>query len=146
MHTVILEGQDLQYFGQCVQGGIAGDYGPTSAAQVYVLDDGTLQLGINGHLSQPFGRPNAPLVHPNETDGVTTFSDPVAEAEAVAALANTPSDEGDSRNFPPEGSGNPYRNVPDDDPANVLARLDRLERFANRVAREYGLDLPALQV
>jgi len=129
MHTVIIEGSDLQYFQMLTNGARNGNYGELRAVQLYVTDDGKLQLGTNGYTSEPFGRPNAPLVHPNETDGVTTF----------------PGDEGDARNFPPEGSGNPYANVYDDDsPASQEAvlkhRIARLEAFARLAAERHGLE------
>lgn len=112
MHTVILEGNDLQMFREYCRMGLDGKLGDLTrhdaAVQLYVQDDGRIVLGTNGYTSQPMGRSTNPVVAQ-------------------------------------EGSGNPYANVTDGDPANVLPRLDRLERFAERVAREYGLNLPALQ-
>ena len=137
MHTVILEGNDLQMFREYCRMGLDGSLGDLSrhdaAVQLYVQDDGRIVLGTNGYTSQPMGRPNSPLTQA------------VPQHTVEGRYAPTFRDEGDRRNFPPEGSGNPYANVSDEDPANVLPRLDRLERFASQVARDYGLNLPPLQ-
>lgn len=138
MHTVILEGHDLDYFADIVARGTNGHYGVPTVVQVYVQDDGQLVLGMNGMTSRAFGRPNSALVQ----DTPTPEQAVVQEAEEVAALANTaPSDEGDTRNFPPEGSGNPYANVPQEDsfnPAHMtleqrVARLEGLQHTSTLV-------------
>lgn len=140
MHTVIIDGSDLDYFQSIVATASNGGLGELTAVQLYVNDNGRIVLGTNGFTSAEIGRPTAPLAHPNDTDGVTTFGESGSDAEAnqVAALAN-------GRMSQEEGSGNPYANVTEYDPANVLPRLDRLERFAQGMAQRYDLDLPVLK-
>lgn len=104
MHTVIIDGQDLDYFRSVVSDGLYGNLGSITAVQLYVNDNGRIVLGTNGFTSAEFGRPNAPLAHPNDTDGFTTFpQQDHSAAENAAARAEA------------EGSGNPYANVPDDE-------------------------------
>ena len=122
MHTVMIKDGDLDYFRSIVSAGLRGEYGPITELRIDVHATGQLQLSVGDYASGHFGTPSARL----GADSAATIDEAIDRAER-------------------EGSGNPYANVTDDDPANVLARLDRLERFAAGVARQYGLDLPELQ-
>lgn len=165
MHTVIIDGPELEYFVSVCRHALSGDYGTLSSVQLYVEDDGRIVLGSNGDTSRAFGRPNAPLGQHSSDESVAA----IKEAYEAAALANSPAD--DAHKLPgyvaghdvsshaviPEGSGNPYANVPDGDdlhprssctypagctgclPTTLEDRVIRLERFAANVAQQYGL-------
>lgn len=133
MHTVTVTNGDLEYFRSIVSAGLRGEFGSITELRIDVHDSGQLQFSTGSYASGHFGTPSAPLVSAGES-GVEAINRAIEEAER--------------QDFNPdashEGSGNPYRNVTDEDPANVLPRLDRLERFASRVASDYGLHLPEL--
>lgn len=123
MHEVKIAGSDLSYFASIVQSALAGDYGDLSEVTVTVHDTGQLQFSTNDVATGHFGDPVAPLV-----------------GEVTNLLSSI------TVNNAPEGTGNPYANVQDGDPANVLPRLDRLERIAEGVATALGLGLPKLDM
>ena len=104
MHTVIIDGADLEYFKQVTRDGLMGGYGELEAVQLYITDEGHVQLGTNGYTSQPFGRPNAPLPQERKYENIE-------QALEEAEIEDTPQHHDDEK--APEGSGNPYANVPE---------------------------------
>lgn len=118
MHTVILEGNDLQMFREYTRMGLEGQLGELSTVQLYVQDDGRIVLGTNGYTSEPMGRPNAPLPQPTTGD---SYPDP----EIPATIRNRVNG---------EGSGNPYANVPEEDSPENLPPVVRMRLLEHDVA------------
>lgn len=116
MHTVILEGNDLQMFREYCRMGLEGKLGDLTrhdaAVQLYVQDDGRIVLGTNGYTSDPMGRPNAPLVQAIPQHTVDGRPAPTTNGE---------------------GSGNPYANVPEEGSPEDLPPVERIRLLEHDV-------------
>lgn len=173
MHTVIIDGGDLDYFKTLVRDALDENYGDVSAVQLYVEDDGRIALGTNGYTSAPIGRPNAPLVQ--------TFTSPEQALEEAVLQEDTQASAEQVMAELQQQHGNPYANISEESDetsedvqfqgdsagqsTDTLVRVanleetarkqtqvlegltrvcERLTAFAESVSARYGLRMPDL--